>query len=103
MNRIAWFAGLTLLVIAGSAATAQQQPTPEMLKAKEFFSTAGIPGHRWIEGETMVPHVAPAGQARSGVIVTAITQTHPLSSRAPYDQQTTLHATDLLVVAWRRQ
>jgi hypothetical protein len=27
-----------------SAAWAQQQPDPELLKAKEFFSTAGIPG-----------------------------------------------------------
>ena len=41
------------------AALAQHQPTPEMLKAKEFFETAGIPGKKWIEGETMVPHVAP--------------------------------------------
>ena len=32
----------------------------ELQKAKEFFSTAGISGGKWIEGETMVPHVAPA-------------------------------------------
>ena len=37
-----------------------QQPDPELLKAKEFFETAGIPGDKWVEGETMVPHVAPA-------------------------------------------
>jgi len=42
-----------------SAAWAQDQPDPELLKAAEFFETAGIPGDRWIEGETMVPHVAP--------------------------------------------
>jgi len=42
------------------AAWAQQQPTPELLKAKEFLGTAGIPGDKWVEGETMVPHVAPA-------------------------------------------
>lgn len=52
-----------LLLAAGflaiSTSWAQQEPTPEMLKAKEFFSTAGIPGDKWIEGETMQPHVAP--------------------------------------------
>ena len=32
----------------------------EMKKAMDFFSNAGIPGDRWTEGETMVPHVAPA-------------------------------------------
>lgn len=32
----------------------------ELQKAMEFFSTAGIPGDKWIEGETMQPHVAPA-------------------------------------------
>ena len=58
---------LTLTFVASIAATvglllvsgmtlAQEE---ELKKAKEFFSTAGIPGDRWIEGETMVPHVAP--------------------------------------------
>ena len=37
-----------------------QQPTPQMLKAKEFFETAGLPGDKWIEGETMHPHVTPS-------------------------------------------
>jgi ribonuclease BN (tRNA processing enzyme) len=37
-----------------------QQPDAELQKAKEFLGVAGIPGDRWIEGETMVPHVAPA-------------------------------------------
>ena len=43
-----------------SAAWARQQPDLELLKAKGFFSTAGIPGDKWIEGETMFPHIAPA-------------------------------------------
>ncbi len=56
-----WFGALLVgLAITVPAAWAQQQPTPEMLKAQQFFETAGIPGDRWIEGETMVPHVAPA-------------------------------------------
>jgi hypothetical protein len=45
-----------LLLISGMT-LAQEE---ELKKAKEFFSTAGIPGDKWIEGETMVPHVAPA-------------------------------------------
>ncbi len=56
---------LTVAALAGYSMTvtivwAQQQPDPELMKAKEFFSTAGIPGDRWVEGETMFPHVAPA-------------------------------------------
>jgi hypothetical protein len=51
---------VALVFLAYSALTwAQQEPTPEMLKAKEFFETAGIPGDKWIEGETMGPHVCP--------------------------------------------
>jgi len=54
-------AALVGLVTAVSVVWAQQgQPDPELKKAKEFFETAGIPGKRWVEGETMVPHVAPA-------------------------------------------
>ncbi len=59
--------------LAGHATTfssvwAQQDPDPELLKAQEFFETAGIPGDRWIEGETMVPHVAPAKQFKSAML-----------------------------------
>ena len=50
------------------AAWAQQQPTPEMLKAKKFFETAGIPGDRWIEGETILPYVAPASHFNSTML-----------------------------------
>ncbi len=62
MKRIAslTIAVLGTYALALSSAWAQQEPTPEMLKAKEFFGTAGIPGGRWVEGETMFPHVAPA-------------------------------------------
>jgi len=34
----------------------------------EFFSTAGIPGDKWTEGETMVPHVAPSGHFNSTML-----------------------------------
>ncbi len=49
---------ITAAVIAGNTMTfssvwAQQEPDPELLKAKEFLGTAGIPGDKWIEGETM--------------------------------------------------
>jgi len=54
---------LTLLLIctvlfSWTSINAQDQ---EVQKAMELFSTAGIPGDKWTEGETMVPHVAPAG------------------------------------------
>ena len=45
------------LLIASGTSYADQQ---EMMKAKEFFSTAGIPGNKWKEGETMYPHVIPS-------------------------------------------
>jgi len=53
---------LIAAVLASQAMTvsAQPPPTPQMLKAKEFFETAGIPGDKWIEGETMYPHVVPS-------------------------------------------
>ncbi len=59
--------------IAGSTMTfspvwAQQQPDPELLKAKEFLGTAGIPGDKWIEGETVVPHIAPAKHFKSAML-----------------------------------
>jgi len=55
---------MTAAVLAGHAmvvsAVSAQEPDPELLKAAEFFEEAGVPGGKWIEGETMVPHVAPA-------------------------------------------
>ena len=56
-----WFSALLVgLALAVPAGWAEQQPDPELLEAKKFLETAGIPGDKWIEGETMVPHVAPA-------------------------------------------
>jgi ribonuclease Z len=52
------FVVAAIVSLSGSTALAQQQVDPQLLKAKEFFETAGIPGDKWIEGETMVPHVA---------------------------------------------
>ena len=43
------------LLASSNSIFAQEE---EQKKAMEFFSTAGIPGDKWIEGETMAPHVA---------------------------------------------
>ena len=59
---------LVALAAAASLSLAQQEPDAEMKKAAEFFATAGVPGERWIEGETMVPHVAPASHFFSTVL-----------------------------------
>ncbi len=49
-------------------ALAQDQPTPEMQKAIEFFGQAGNPEGRWIEGETMVPHVEAASHFNAAML-----------------------------------
>ncbi|MCK5498819.1 MAG: hypothetical protein KAI77_06440, partial [Gammaproteobacteria bacterium] len=61
-------ASLAVHAMTISAVWAQDKPTPEMLQAKEFFGTAGIPGGRWIEGETMVPHVAPGKHFKANML-----------------------------------
>ena len=61
-------AALTGQMITAPAVWAQQKPDPEVLKAKEFFGTAGIPGDKWIEGETMVPNIAPAKHFKSAML-----------------------------------
>ena len=55
-------------VLVVPASWAQQQPSPEMIKAKEFFGLAGLPGDKWIEGETMVPHIAPGSHFNSTML-----------------------------------
>ena len=55
-------------VLTCSLACAQQEPDPELVKVKEFLGTAGIPGDKWIEGETMVPHIAPAKHFKSSML-----------------------------------
>ena len=65
--------GLLTVLFAGvaDAPRLQAQETaqdPELAKAMEFFSTAGIPGDKWIEGETMVPHVAPASHFKANML-----------------------------------
>jgi len=55
------------LLLAPSAMT-QPQPTPEMRKAMEFFTTAGDPNGRWIEGETMMPHVFPGNHFKATML-----------------------------------
>ncbi len=49
-------------------ALAQDQLTPEMQKAIEFFGQAGNPEGRWIEGETMVPHVEAASHFNAAML-----------------------------------
>ena len=50
------------------AQQAQPEPDPKLKEAKAFFEVAGNPGKRWIEGETMVPHVAPAKHFKSTML-----------------------------------
>ena len=57
-----------LICLSTVSLSGAQQPNPEMMKAKEFFETAGFPGERWIEGETMVPHIAPASHFNSTML-----------------------------------
>lgn len=59
---------LLALIFSTIPAALSQEPTPEMLKAKEFFSNAGIPGDKWKEGETMQPHVAPAAHHSASLL-----------------------------------
>ena len=53
------------LLILGSNAYADQEETK---KAMEFFSTAGIPGDKWIEGETIYPYVFPASHFKATML-----------------------------------
>jgi ribonuclease Z len=59
---------MSIGVLAVPGSWAQQQPSPEMIKAKEFFEVAGLPGDKWVEGETMVPHIAPASHFNSTML-----------------------------------
>ena len=52
------FALVVLVLTVGFTNGAHAQA--DMEAVKEFFGTAGVPGDRWTEGETMYPHVAPA-------------------------------------------
>ena len=63
-----FFPMLVGLCIATSVAGAQEAPSSELQKAMEFFSTAGVPGDKWIEGETMQPYVAPASHFKSSML-----------------------------------
>ena len=46
-----WFSALLVgLALAAPAGWAEQQPDLELLEAKKFLETAGIPGDKWIEG-----------------------------------------------------
>jgi ribonuclease Z len=57
---------LAALLLVSSAWA--QDADPELLKAKEFFETAGNPDGKWVEGETMVPHVAPARHHKASLL-----------------------------------
>lgn len=40
----------------------------KLQKAMQFFGTAGIPGDKWTEGETMSPHVMPAKHFKAAML-----------------------------------
>jgi len=60
-----------LMLVSGSTLAENE----ELEKAKEFFGTAGIPADRWIEGETMYPHVAPAKHFKATMLYYPGTET----------------------------
>jgi ribonuclease BN (tRNA processing enzyme) len=73
MKRKTVWAALALASVATAvsvvwAQQAQPEPDPKLKEAKAFFEVAGNPGKRWIEGETMVPHVAPAKHFKSTML-----------------------------------
>ena len=87
---------ITAAAIAGNTMTfsslwAQQEPDSELLKAKEFLGTAGIPGDKWIEGETMVPHIAPAKHFKSAMLYYPGTE-----ELQPDEVRVIIHGFDLL-------
>ena len=45
-----------------------QKSDPELEKAMKFFRAAGVPGEKWIEGETVYPHVAPGKHFKSTML-----------------------------------
>jgi len=69
-------AAMILLASAVTAATASAQQTDEDVRqAMEFFSTAGSPGDKWIEGETVYPNVAPASHFNASLLYYPGTET----------------------------
>ena len=73
MKRKAFWLAAAVVGIAGAVSVvwAQQtktQPNPEVLKAKEFFEVAGNPDDKWIEGETIIPHVAPGSHFKATML-----------------------------------
>lgn len=45
-----------------------QNQDAELLKAKEFFENAGVPGDKWVEGETLYPNIRPAKHFHSSML-----------------------------------
>ena len=68
------FVLIVALTYSGST-WAQEEPSPGMLKAMEFFKTAGVPGDKWIEGETMLPHVVPSNHFNATMLYYPKTET----------------------------
>ena len=56
---------VVVVLLAPTLGIAQED---ERQKAMQFFATAGVPGDKWIEGETMLPHVIPAGHFYSTML-----------------------------------
>ena len=69
-------AAMALLAGALTAPTASAQQTEaDVQEAMEFFSTAGSPGDKWIEGETVYPNVAPASYFNASLLYYPGTET----------------------------
>ncbi len=61
---------VALVFILGGLVVAPESHAqdPEMQKAVDFFSNAGVPGDKWIEGETVAPYVAPASHFKASML-----------------------------------
>jgi ribonuclease Z len=69
MRKMALLAiSLIIQFMAVQSLWAQEQDSSEIAKAKEFFGKAGIPGDKWVEGETMDPHVRAAKHFKSAML-----------------------------------
>ena len=67
---------VALFLIACSSLTwADKKSTEQVNIAKEFFATAGVPGDKWIEGETMLPHVVPSKNFKATMLYYPNTET----------------------------
>lgn len=58
----------TIALLLSACTMGVSAQDPELQKAMELFSTGGVPGDKWVEGETMVPHVAPGSHFKTAML-----------------------------------